>query len=67
MSLILVMFVNMVSKFDANTLRVVSGVVRRCTPFSGFFFFPSRFCRCVSEIDFPFHFPLLIEKIIPTR
>jgi hypothetical protein len=31
MSLILVMFVNMVSKFDANTLRVVSGVVRRCT------------------------------------
>jgi hypothetical protein len=45
MSLILVMFVNMVSKFDANTLRVVSGVVRRCTLFSGFFFLSFTFLQ----------------------
>jgi hypothetical protein len=57
MSLILVMFVNMVSKFDANTLRVVSGVVRRCTLFSGFFSFLHVFADALVKLTFHFIFP----------
>jgi hypothetical protein len=56
------MLVNMDSITDANTLRVVSGVVRRCTPFSGFFslfvrmFCPAAFPRLKGWSIFPFSF-----------